>query len=78
MTLAIDSKPGPVCFSVKFSSGNLSQYIEKEPVPSPLIKSPPENQDLVCAIDIQDNHTLTHEIGNAVGHFNDSEQRSTD
>ena len=54
----IERRPGPVCFTSKFSSykerlvalfdrqraertGNLSPYIENEPVPSLLIKSPP-------------------------------------
>lgn len=59
--LAMDRRPGPVCFSWKFSScgrqfknerstyargliiatGNLSPYIENDPVPSPFKKSPP-------------------------------------
>lgn len=58
LLLAIDRRPGPVCFSWKFSSfekcqeqdrqnmekdrtGNLSPYIENDPVPSPFRKSPP-------------------------------------
>lgn len=66
MRPTIESKPGPVCFSIKFSSwwkiettlvpqsfvktefwehtGNLSPYIENEPVPSPLRKSPPDEK----------------------------------
>merc|ERR1719502_1416162 len=39
--LAIESTPGPVCFSVKFSSANFSPYIDLPPVPSWLVKSPP-------------------------------------
>ena len=39
--LAIDSNPGTLCFRMKFSSSNLRPYIERPPVPSWLVKSPP-------------------------------------
>lgn len=40
--LAMDNSPGLSCFSVKFSSANFSvPYIVLEPVPLPLMKSPP-------------------------------------
>lgn len=40
--LAMDKSPGLSCFSVKFSSANFSvPYIVLEPVPLPLMKSPP-------------------------------------
>ena len=38
--LAIDKQNGS-CFSLKFSSWNLSPQIDLPPVPSPLVKSPP-------------------------------------
>merc|ERR1719245_811089 len=39
--LAIERIPGPVCFSVKFSSANFDPYIDSPPVPLPAVKSPP-------------------------------------
>merc|ERR1719215_882267 len=39
--LAMERRPGLSCFSTKFSSGNRSPKILREPVPSPLTKSPP-------------------------------------
>lgn len=38
---AIDKTPGPVCFSLKFSSSNFSPWIDSPPVPFPSVKSPP-------------------------------------
>ena len=39
---AIDKIPGPSCFEMKFSSSKVEPpYIEVQPVPSPLTKSPP-------------------------------------
>ena len=38
---AMERIPGPSCVKVKFSSGNLSPYIDFPPVPSPFVKSPP-------------------------------------
>jgi len=38
---AIDRIPGESCFMIKFSSSNDLPYIEEEPVPSLLMKSPP-------------------------------------
>lgn len=36
-----ECSPGPVCFNLKFSSGNLSPYMDSPPRPSPRVKSPP-------------------------------------
>lgn len=41
LLLTIESTPGPVCFSLKFSSLNVSPYIDSPPVPLPRVKSPP-------------------------------------
>lgn len=35
------NSPGPSCLSLKFSSANLSPYIDSPPRPSPWVKSPP-------------------------------------
>lgn len=40
-TLNRKYSPGPVCFNLKFSSGNLSPNIDSPPRPSPMVKSPP-------------------------------------
>lgn len=37
----MESKPGPVCLAIKFSSSNLLPYILTQPLPSPFTKSPP-------------------------------------
>ena len=39
--LAMESKKGFSCLSVKFSSSNFSPYIDSPPVPSNAVKSPP-------------------------------------
>merc|ERR1719397_244884 len=39
--LAMERIPGPVCFRVKFSSGNLLPKMDLPPVPLWLVKSPP-------------------------------------
>merc|ERR1719217_1871665 len=42
---AMERRPGVVCLSLKFSSGNIGPYMDSPPVPSPLVKSPPCNMN---------------------------------
>jgi hypothetical protein len=44
---AMDKSPGPVCLPVKFSSSKRLPYMHRAPVPSPLTKSPPCDNEWV-------------------------------
>ena len=47
-------------------TGNLSPYIEKEPVPSPLMKSPPSTNNVSLITVWTTSHlTLAHEVWDA-------------